>query len=149
MKRRHSDISIQNRRARFDYELIEQYEAGISLRGSEVKALRQGGGTIAEAFARFKHGELYLEGMHIPIYEEASYNNHDPLRSRKLLLNKSELRELAKGVERQGLTIIATKLYFKEGWAKLQIALAKGRKNYDKRQEAAKKEAKKQMEGWK
>ncbi len=137
---------IKNRRATFDYELLESFEAGLALTGSEVKSLRQGGAALTEAFARFKGGELWLEGMHIAPYKDASYNNHEPLRSRKLLLNKREIVEIKRGLERQGLTLIPTRLYFKEGWAKLTVALARGKKLHDKRQAVAKKEAEREME---
>ncbi|MEM6431984.1 MAG: SsrA-binding protein SmpB [Deinococcota bacterium] len=140
------DVVIRNRRASFDYELLETYQAGLVLLGSEVKSLRQGGGTLAEAFARVKKGEVWLEGMHIPIYAEASYNNHDPLRSRKLLLDRREITEITRGLERKGLTLVPTKLYFKDGWAKIDVALGRGRKNYDKRQQQAKKDAKRQID---
>lgn len=137
---------IKNRRASFDYELLGSYEAGLALTGSEVKSLRAGGATLGEAFARYKNGEVWLEGMHIPPYKQASYNNHEPLRSRKLLLKKREIAEIQKGLERQGLTLVPTRLYFKDGWAKLGIALARGKKRYDKRQDQAKKDAKRQIE---
>ena len=137
---------IYNRRASFDYELLERFEAGIALTGSEIKSLRQGGVTLQEAFARVKGGEVWLEGMHIPPYKDASYNNHEPLRSRKLLLSKGEISEIAKGLERKGLTLVPTRLYFKEGWAKLEVALGRGKKRYDKRQDEAKRDAARQME---
>lgn len=138
--------TLTNRRAGFDYEILETFEAGISLTGSEVKSLRQGGGSIAEAYARVKNGEVWLESMNIVVYNEASYNNHDPLRSRRLLLNKREIEEITKGLERKGLTLVPLKLYFKDGWAKLQVALARGKKNYDKRATEAKREAKREMD---
>ncbi|HEX7021315.1 MAG TPA: SsrA-binding protein SmpB [Trueperaceae bacterium] len=137
---------IRNRRASHDYELLETFEAGIVLTGSEIKSLRQGGATLGEAFARVRDGEVWLEGMHIPPYAEASYNNHEPLRSRKLLLNRREIEEIRKGLERQGLTLVPTKLYYKDGWAKVQVALARGKKLYDKRRDQAKKDAQRQME---
>ncbi|MBS3934460.1 MAG: SsrA-binding protein SmpB [Truepera sp.] len=137
---------IKNRRATFDYELLETFEAGLVLTGSEVKSLRQGGATLAESFARLKGGEVWLEGMHIAPYKDASYNNHEPLRSRKLLLNRREIAEIKRGLTRQGLTLIPTRLYFKEGWAKLTVALARGKKLHDKRQAVAKKEAQREME---
>jgi SsrA-binding protein len=139
-------MMIKNRRASFDYELLESFEAGISLTGSEVKSLRQGGATLQEAFARLKNNEVWLEGMHIPAYKDASYNNHEPLRSRKLLLRGSEIEKVRIGLERKGLTLVPTRLYFKGGWAKVAVALARGKKLYDKRQDAAKKDAKRQME---
>ena len=137
---------ISNRRASYDYELLESFEAGIMLTGSEIKSLRQGGGTISEAFGRVKNNELWLEGMHIPKYQQASYNNHEPLRRRKLLLHKQQIIAIRKSMERKGLTLIPTKLYFKGGWAKITMALARGKKKYDKRQTEAKREAKKEME---
>ncbi len=137
---------IQNRRASFDYELLERFEAGIALTGSEIKSLRQGGVTLGEAFARVRNGEVFLEGMHVPPYQEASYNNHEPLRSRKLLLKKSEIADIAKGLERKGLTLVPTRLYFKGGWVKLEVALGRGKKRYDKRQNEAKRDAQRQME---
>lgn len=137
---------IQNRRASFDYELLERFEAGVALTGSEIKSLRQGGVTLQEAFARVKGGEVWLEGMHIPPYKDASYNNHEPLRSRKLLLKRGEISDISKGLERKGLTLVPTRLYFKGGWVKLEVALGRGKKRYDKRQDEAKKDAKRQME---
>jgi SsrA-binding protein len=138
--------TLTNRRAGFDYEILETFEAGISLRGSEVKSLRQGGGSIAEAYARVKGGEVWLEGMNILVYNEASYNNHEPLRSRKLLLKKGEIDEISRGLERKGLTLVPLKLYFKDGWAKLNIGLARGKKLYDKRATEAKREAKREID---
>lgn len=137
---------LRNRRASFEFELLETFEAGLALTGSEVKSLRQGGGSIAEAFARVKDGEVWLEGMHIPPYVQASYNNHEPRRPRKLLLNKREIEDIRSGLERKGLTVVPTKLYFKDGWAKVQIALARGKKLYDKRRDQAKKDAQRQIE---
>ncbi len=137
---------IQNRRASFDYELLERFEAGIALTGSEIKSLRHGGVTLGEAFARVRGGEVFLEGMHIPPYQEASYNNHEPVRSRKLLLKRSEIAEITKGLERKGLTLVPTRLYFKGGWVKLELALGRGKKRYDKRQDEAKRDAQRQME---
>ena len=137
---------LRNRRATHDYELLERFEAGLQLTGSEVKSLRQGGGSIAEAFARVSDGEVYLEGMTIPPYQQASYNNHEPLRSRKLLLNKREIGEIAQGLERKGLTLVPLKLYFKDGWAKVEVALARGKKLYDKRREQARRDAQRQID---
>ena len=137
---------LRNRRASHDYELLDRFEAGLELRGSEVKSLRQGGGSLAEAYVRVHDGQAFVEGMNIPIYQEASYNNHEPTRTRRLLLKKGEIAELAKGLERRGLTVVPLRLYFKDGWAKLEIALARGRKQHDKRQEDARKDAKREME---
>ncbi|ADI14705.1 SsrA-binding protein SmpB [Truepera radiovictrix] len=137
---------IQNRRASFDYELLERFEAGLVLTGSEVKALRQGGVTLGEAYARVRGGEVWLEGLYIPPYKEASYNNHEPRRPRKLLLRAREIAEVQRALERKGLTLVPTKLYFKNGWAKLEVALGRGKKRFDKRQDAAKRDAQRQIE---
>lgn len=137
---------LRNRRASFDYHLLDRFEAGLQLTGSEVKSLRSGGGSIAEAFARFENGEVFLEGMNIPTYEQASYNNHEPKRRRKLLLHRREIAEIAKGLERKGLTVVPTKLYFKDGWAKVEVALAQGKQKHDKRRDEAKKDAQRQID---
>jgi SsrA-binding protein len=137
---------LRNRRATFDYEILETFEAGMALTGSEIKSLRASQGSIAEAYARMQNGEVWLENMNIPTYKDASYNNHEPLRRRKLLLNRHEISEIAKGLERKGLTLVPMKLYFKDGWAKLQIGLARGKKQYDKRDTQAKKDAQRQMD---
>ncbi len=137
---------LSNRRAKYDYELLDRYEAGLRLTGSEVKSLRKGGGSLAEAYVRAAKHELWLESMTIPPYEQASYNNHEPLRRRKLLLSKREITEIERGLERGGLTCVPTKLYFKDGWAKVEIALARGRKRHDKRRYEAEKDAKRQID---
>jgi len=116
------------------------------LTGSEVKSLRDGGGSIAEAYARAHAGEIFLESMNIPVYKQASYNNHEPQRRRKLLLKKAEITEIKRGLERKGLTLVPLKLYFDRGWAKVTVALARGKKLYDKRQSDAKRDAQRQMD---
>ena len=126
-------IISNNRKARFNYFFKEFYEAGIALKGSEVKSLRDGKANISESYAFDHHGEMYLVNSHIPSYKESSYNNHDPRRSRKLLLNKKEINRLIGRVNREGFTLVPTKLYFKKGKAKVEIAVAKGKKQYDKR----------------
>ena len=126
-------IISNNRKARFNYFFTEFFEAGIVLKASEVKSLRDGKANIAEAYAFDDHGEIYLVNSHIPSYKESSYNNHDPKRNRKLLLNKREINKLMGRVNREGFTLIPTKLYFKKGKAKVEIAVAKGKKQYDKR----------------
>lgn len=137
---------LTNRRARFDYDLLDGYEAGLRLTGSEVKSLRQGGGSIAEAYVRVAGGEAWLENMTIPLYEQASYNNHEQKRPRKLLLKKREIAEIARAQQRGGLTCVPTKLYFKDGWAKVKIHVARGRKKHDKRRAEREKEARKQID---
>ena len=127
-------IISNNRKARFNYFFNEFYEAGIVLTGSEVKSLREGKVNISEAYAFDDNGEIYLVNSHIPLYKESSYNNHDPKRNRKLLFNKREINKLIGRINREGFTLIPTKLYFKKGKAKIEIAVAKGKKHYDKRQ---------------
>jgi len=139
---------LTNRRARHDYDLLDRFEAGMQLTGSEVKSLRQGGGSLAEAYVRVSRGEVWLEGMNIPVYEQASYNNHELTRRRKLLLNKREIVEIERGLERGGLTCVPLKLFWKDGWAKLEIALARGRKRHDKRKAEAAKDAKRQIRSY-
>jgi len=126
-------IISNNRKARFNYFFKEFYEAGIALKGSEVKSLREGKANISESYAFDHHGEMYLVNSHIPSYKESSYNNHEPRRNRKLLLNKREINRLIGRVNREGFTLIPTKLYFKKGKAKVEIAVSKGKKQYDKR----------------
>tara|TARA_B100001013_G_scaffold331731_1_gene247508 strand:- start:113 stop:583 length:471 start_codon:yes stop_codon:yes gene_type:complete len=126
-------IISNNRKARFNYFFTEFFEAGIVLKGSEVKSLRDGKVNISESYALDDKGELYLVNSHIPSYKESSYNNHNPKRNRKLLLNKREINKLMGRINREGFTLIPTKLYFKKGKAKIEIAVAKGKKQYDKR----------------
>ena len=126
-------IISNNRKARFNFFFKEFYEAGIALKGSEVKSLRDGKANISESYAFDEQGELYLVNSHIPSYKESSYNNHDPKRNRKLLLNKKEINKLIGRINREGYTLIPTKLYFKKGKAKVEIAVAKGKKQHDKR----------------
>ena len=127
-------IISNNRKARFNYFFSEFYEAGVVLKGSEVKSLRDGKANISESYAFDIGGEIFLINSHIPSYKESSYNNHDPKRKRKLLLNKKEINKLMGRVNREGFTLIPTRLYFKKGKAKIEIAVAKGKKQYDKRQ---------------
>ena len=126
-------IISYNRKAKFNYFLIEFYEAGLVLTGSEVKSLRGGKISLAEAYAHDYHGELFLINSNIPTYKESSYNDHDPNRNRKLLLNKREINKLIGKMQREGLTIVPTKMYFKKGKAKIELAVAKGKKQFDKR----------------
>ena len=126
-------ISI-NRKAGFNYFFLDSLEAGIVLKSSEVKSLRAGKVNISESYAFDSKGEIYLINSHIPEYKESSYNNHDPKRNRKLLLNKKEINKLIGKLHSEGLTLVPTKMYFKKGKAKVEIAIAKGKKKYDKRQ---------------
>ena len=133
-------IISNNRKARFNYFFKEFYEAGLILTGSEVKSLRDGKVNISESYAHDSNGEIFLINSHIPSYKESSYNNHDPKRNRKLLLNKKEINKLMGRVNREGFTLIPTKIYFKNGKAKIEIAVAKGKRQYDKRQVKKKKD---------
>ena len=126
-------IISNNRKAAFNYSFKEFYEAGIVLRSSEIKSIRSGKVNISDAYAYDHNGEIFLVNSHIPSYKESSYNNHEPLRNRKLLLNKKEINKLIGRLNREGFTLIPTKLYFKKGKAKIEIAVAKGKKEYDKR----------------
>ena len=128
-------LIADNRKARHDYEFVETFEAGLVLTGTEVKSLRNGKAMIAESYATEEQGEIWLINSHIPEYLEGNRNNHNPRRRRKLLLSKREMHKLMTAVNREGMTIVPNKLYFNErGRAKLNIALAKGRKTHDKRQ---------------
>ena len=127
-------IICLNRKASFNYFFLETLEAGISLRGSEVKSLRDGKGSIADSYAVDNNGEFFLINSHIPLYRQSSYNNHDPKGDRKLLLNKKEINKLIGKINQEGLTIIPKKMYFLKGKVKVEIAVAKGKKLYDKRQ---------------
>ena len=127
-------IISNNRKARFNYFFSEFFEAGLVLMSSEVKSLREGKANIAESYAIEKDGEFFLVNSHIPIYKEASFTNHNPREERKLLLNKREIKKLIGKVNRDGLSLIPLKMYFKKGRAKLEIAVAKGKKRFDKRQ---------------
>ena len=126
-------ISI-NRKASFNFFFEKLYEAGIVLKGSEIKSIRSGKVNIAESYAIEKDGEIILVNSHIPAYKEASYSNHNPTDERKLLLSKKEINKLAGKINAEGFTLVPTKMYFKKGKAKVEIAVAKGKKQYDKRQ---------------
>jgi|TARA_B110001452_G_scaffold52715_1_gene40181 SsrA-binding protein len=127
-------IICLNRKASFSYFFYDILEAGLSLKGSEVKSLRDGKASISDSYAIDKNGEIFLINSHIPSYKQSSYNNHNPKDERKLLLNKKEINKLIGKINQEGLTIIPTKIYFFKGKAKIQIAVAKGKKLYDKRQ---------------
>ena len=135
-KKTHSGLKIitLNRKAGFNFFFENFYEAGIVLTGSEIKSIRSGKVNIAESYAIERNGEIFLMNSHIPAYKEASYSNHNPTDDRKLLLNKREINKLIGKINREGFTLIPTKLYFKKGKVKVEIAVAKGKKQYDKRQ---------------
>lgn len=131
----------RHRRARFDYHILETWEAGLVLTGTEVKSLRNGKANIAEAYGIVRGGEVFLLNVNIAPYEQGGYVNHDPTRLRKLLLHKKEIRRLIGAVEREGLTLIPLELYFKAGKAKVRVGLAKGKQLHDKRDDSKKKDA--------
>ena len=126
-------IICLNRKAGFNYFFNELIEAGIVLKGSEIKSVRSGKINIADSYAVEKNGEIFLINSHIPIYKQASYSNHNPYSERKLLLNMKEIKKLIGSINEDGFTLIPTKMYFKKGKAKIEIAIAKGKKHYDKR----------------
>ena len=141
-----SNICIKNKKASYEYSFLDTYIAGIQLVGVEIKSIRNGRVNLSEAFCVFQHGELYLKNTHISPYENAGYIKVDPLRDRKLLLNKQELRKLSEGVSRKGLTIVPTKMFINErGLCKVEICLCQGKKNYDKRESLKEKDIKKRV----
>ncbi|PJA09582.1 MAG: SsrA-binding protein [Flavobacteriales bacterium CG_4_10_14_0_2_um_filter_32_8] len=140
-------INIKNRRAKFEYEFLEKFTAGIQLTGTEIKSIRAGKASIVEAFCFINNDELFIKNMFIAEYEEGSYNNHEPRRVRKLLLNRNEIDKLVKKKKDVGLTIIPINLFINgKGYAKIDIALAKGKKLYDKRQDLKSKDDKRSMD---
>lgn len=139
-------VIARNRKAKFEYFLLDSFEAGIILKGSEIKSIRARQISIAEAYVQTNGREAWLINAHIAPYDPASRQNHDPKRKRKLLLNKKEIRKIWQGVKQKGLTIIPTEIYLKDGLAKINISLAKGKKLYDKRREIAKKDMQRDMD---
>ena len=139
-------LIAQNRRARHDYFILETYETGLVLRGTEVKSLRQGKASLAEAYAMVENGEAWVLQMHIPPYEQGNRWNADPVRKRKLLLHRAEIARLGKAVAQKGHTLVPLKLYFKDGVAKLLIGVGRGKKSYDKRATIAERDARREVE---
>jgi SsrA-binding protein len=135
-----------NRRARHDYEILERFEAGIVLTGSEVKSLRQGRASVGEAYARVERGELWLENMHIPPYEQGEKRGYDPLRARKLLLHRREIERLIGKQKEQGLALVPLRVYFSHGIAKVELGLGRGKREYEKRQATLKRQHDREME---
>ncbi len=134
-------VIATNRKAKHEYFLLDTYEAGMVLKGSEIKSIRAGQISLAQAYVSVENNEAWLINSYIAPYNEASRNNHDPLRTRKLLLHRSEIRKLADKVRQKGATVVPLRIYLKDGKAKIEIALAKGKKHYDKRAEIAKRDA--------
>lgn len=142
-----NQINIKNKKASFEYEFIEKFTAGIQLTGTEIKSIRAGKASIVEGYCFLKDNELFIKNMYIAEYEQGSYNNHNPKRDRKLLLNRTEINKLIKKKKDVGLTIVPLKVFInKKGYAKLDIALAKGKKLHDKRHDLKDKDAKRQMD---
>lgn len=140
-------INIRNKRATFDYELIERFNAGIQLFGTEIKSIRMGKASLVDSYCYFVNGELWLKGMRVSEYFYGTYNNHQPERDRKLLLKKKELQKLERKTKETGLTIVPIKLWFNErGFAKIEIALARGKKQHDKRESLKMKDASREMD---
>ena len=139
-------LIVDNRRARHDYHLLERFEAGLQLTGTEVKSLRDGRVTLGQAYADVRGGEVWLVGAHIDEYAQGNVANHDPDRDRKLLLHRREIESLIGAVQQKGLTLVPTRLYFKDGRAKLELALARGKEQRDKRRDIAKRDAQREME---
>ena len=139
-------IVCQNRKARHDYFILDEYEAGMVLLGTEVKSLRLGRANIKDSYAKLRGGEVFLYNMHIGAYPFAAYGNHDPVRPRKLLLHKQEIKRLTGKLQEKGQTLIPLQVYFKDGKAKVMLALAKGKRKYDKRQSIRKREEKRELD---
>ncbi len=139
-------MNIENRKARFDYQFLETYTAGIVLKGTEIKSIREGKAGLADSYCYFKNDELFIRNFHITEYENASFYNHEPTRERKLLLNRHELTRLLKSVKDQGLTIVPVKLFISDkGFAKINIALARGKKAFDKREDIKKRDVEREL----
>lgn len=134
-------VVASNRKARHDYTILDTYEAGLALTGTEVKSLRAGRASLVDAFAQESGGEIWLHGMHIPEYAMGTWTNHEPRRVRKLLLHRGEINRLRGKLRESGLTLIPLSVYFSDGWAKIELGLARGKKSYDKRQDLARRDA--------
>ncbi len=139
-------VVAQNRKARHDYHLEDTYEAGLVLTGTEVKSLRAGRASLVDGFAQVRDGEAWLHNVHIPEYTEGTWTNHEPRRTRKLLLRKDEISRLIGKTQEKGLTLVPLALYFKDGYAKVEVALARGKKSYDKRHALAERQARREAD---
>lgn len=145
-KKKNSPPKIENRKARHDYHIDETFEAGVALKGTEVKSIRAGKASLNEAFAYLQNGEVWLKNMYVKPYEFSTYNNHDERRDRKLLLKRSEIREIDKYINQKGMALIPLKLYFKRGYAKILMGLGRGKKSYDKREDIKEKDARRELD---
>jgi SsrA-binding protein len=142
----HIKIVAENRKARYDYFIVDQYEAGITLKGTEVKSLRTGRANIKDSYARILNGEVFVYQMHISPYPFAYYDNHEPLRARKLLLHKNEIKKIYSKVNEKGMSLIPLRLYFKNGKAKVVIAVVKGKRKFDKRESIRQRDEKRDLD---
>ncbi|HZE19043.1 MAG TPA: SsrA-binding protein SmpB [Candidatus Angelobacter sp.] len=140
-------IITTNRKARHDYTIIETFEAGIELRGTEVKSLRDAKAQLADAYAMVEGGQLFLRNAHIPIYDPASYSNHEPTRTRRLLMHRAEIRRLQTQLDQSGLTMVPLSLYFRRGKVKVELAIVKGRRTFDKRAKLDERRSRKEIRG--
>lgn len=145
MTEKEQRVAVSNRKARHDYFILDTVEAGLVLKGTEVKSLRSGNANLQDSHAVIKNGEIWLLGMHISPYERGSYLNHEPRRTRKLLLSKREIRRLLTRVQEKGLTIVPLSIYFKGPFAKVELAIAQGKKSYDKREAIKQRDAKRDI----
>ena len=140
-------INIKNKKAGFEYEILDRFEAGMMLTGTEIKSIREGGGSINEAFCMMRDGELFVKNLNIPEYSHGTYANHDPVRLRKLLLRKKELKKIDARIREKGLTIVPIRLFISErGYAKLEVGIGKGKKSFDKRESLKQKENKRELD---
>jgi SsrA-binding protein len=139
-------VVASNKKARHDYAILDTYEAGMALTGTEVKSLRAGRASLVDAFGHVSNGEIFLHGMHIPEYTQGTWTNHEPRRVRKLLLNRLEIGRLVGKLQESGLTLVPLSVYFSDGWAKVELGLARGKKSYDKRQDLAKRDADREIQ---
>jgi SsrA-binding protein len=146
VKERGRKVIVSNRRARHDFAILDVFEAGIVLTGTEVKSLRAGRASLADAFATVDDGEVFLRGMHIPEYTEGSWTNHEPRRTRKLLLHRQEIERLIGKTRESGLSLVPLAVYFSDGKVKVEIALARGKRSYDKRQDLAARDAQREVQ---
>jgi len=146
MAAKHTKIIADNRKARYNFHIEDEFEAGMVLKGTEVKSLRQGRANLKDSYARIKNGEVFVHQIHISPYPFAHYDNHDPLRPRKLLLHKREIKRLYGKANEQGFTLVPLKLYFKNGKVKLSLALARGKRQYDKRDAIRRRDEQREME---
>ncbi|MGY6560671.1 MAG: SsrA-binding protein SmpB [Luteibaculaceae bacterium] len=142
-----TQVNIKNKKASFEFHFIETFDAGMQLTGTEIKSIREGKASIAEAYCYVEKSEIFIKGMHITTYDKGGYNNHDPYRIRKLLLNRKEINKIEKKVKERGITLIPLKVFFSaSGYAKISIALAKGKKIFDKREDLKSKDVKKALD---